>query len=195
MGNAMRSGAAAGDGLFLVVEPEPREYDKHDLVQIVVVESSRAKRSHELDTEKDYNITGEIAAFPHLTLSDILQLQLRDSSETDLPRLDIELGKDFEGDGEYERKDDLTARLTAEVIEILPNGNLILEARTEIKTDEEESVMKVTGTCRPEDITAANTVLSNQVHDLKIEKVHSGELKKTNEKGIIAKVFDFLFAW
>ena len=34
--------------------------------------------------------------------------------------------KDFEGEGEYKRRDNLTARLTAEIIDILPNGNLIV---------------------------------------------------------------------
>ena len=55
--------------------------------------------------------------------------------------------------------------------------------------------MKVTGVCRPEDVSPANTVLSNQIHDLSIEKVNHGELKKASEKGIIAQVFDAIFAW
>ncbi len=74
-------------------------------------------------------------------------------------------------------------------------GSLVLEVRSHIKTDEEESTIKVTGICRPEDVTAANTILSNQLHDLKIEKMHEGELKKANEKGIIAKVLDTIFAF
>ncbi|MHC4992984.1 MAG: flagellar basal body L-ring protein FlgH, partial [Planctomycetota bacterium] len=112
-----------------------------------------------------------------------------------LPAFGVEMGKEFDGEGEYERRDDLTARITAEVIEVLPNGNLVLEARTSITNDEEGAVMKVTGICRAEDVSAANTVLSNQVHDLKVEKIHSGELRKANEKGILAKVLDFIFAW
>ena len=81
------------------------------------------------------------------------------------------------------------------MIEVLPNGNLVLEARTFIRNDEEELTINVTGTCRPQDITLANTILSNQIHDLRIEKNHEGELKKANEKGIIAKVLDAIFAY
>ena len=55
--------------------------------------------------------------------------------------------------------------------------------------------MKVTGICRPDDISAANTVLSNQVHDLMIEKIHKGELRESSKKGIIAKVLETVFAF
>ena len=53
----------------------------------------------------------------------------------------------------------------------------------------------MTGICRPEDVSPANTILSNQIHDLEVEKIHKGELKKANEKGIISKFLDFLFAF
>ena len=107
----------------------------------------------------------------------------------------MDFNKDFEGEADYERRDDLTARLTAEVIEVLPNGHLVLEARTDIQTDDEVATMKVTGICRPDDVSLANTILSNQIHDLKIEKMHKGELRNATQKGIIAKVLDFIFAF
>lgn len=181
--------------MFSIAPEKPRAFNKHDLVQIVVFETSKAKSTQELTTEKSYEIDGGVDAWPHMQLKDLLQLQAFAGRTDNLPRVAVSMDKEFEGDGEYERKDDLSARLTAEVIDILPNGNLILEARTSIKTDQEESVMKVTGICRPTDITPANTVLSNQIHDLKIEKMHKGELKMSAEKGVIAKVLDALFAF
>jgi len=181
--------------MFSIAPEKPRAFNKHDLVQIVVFETSKAKSTQELTTEKSYEIDGGVDAWPHAQLKDLLQLQAFAGRTDNLPRVAVSMDKEFEGDGEYERKDDLSARLTAEVIDILPNGNLILEARTSIRTDQEESVMKVTGICRPTDITPANTVLSNQIHDLKIEKMHKGELKKSAEKGIIARVLDALFAF
>jgi len=181
--------------LFAIEQPEPRVFQKHDLIQIIVREVSKAESTQELTSEKEHEITADVNAFPELRLSDLVNLQLMAGRTANLPQLDVRSGKEFEGEGEYEREDEFTARLTAEVIEVLPNGHLILEARTHIKTDEEEATMKVTGVCRPDDVTPANTVLSNQIHDLTIEKVHKGELKKANEKGIIAKVFDAVFAW
>jgi len=181
--------------MFAVAPPKPREFEKHDLVQIVVRETSNAKSSQTLETEKEYSIKGRIAQWPDFNLVELLQLQLMQGSGDNKPQLDLSVDKDFEGDGEYERKDDFTARLTAEVIDILPNGNLVLEARTFIKTDQETQTIKVTGICRPEDVSAANTIFSSQLHDLNVEKNHEGELRKSSEKGIIAQILDTIFAF
>ncbi len=188
-------GALRQVSLFAIETPKPREFAKHDLVQIVVRETSRVKSTQELETEKSYDLNGEISAWPDFRLDDLANLQIFAGRMTDLPELGLTFDKDFEGEGEYQRRDDLTARISAEVIEILPNGNLVLEARTRIQTDEEVSNMKVTGICRPEDVSPANTILSHQLHDLKIEKINEGELKRTGEKGIIAKVLDAIFAF
>lgn len=181
--------------MFAVTPLEPRTFLKHDLVQIIVRETSRAKSTHDLETTKEYTLDGVISAFPNLNLGDLLDFQVDAGRTTGLPRVGVDFTNEFTGEGDYQRKDDLSARLTAEVIEILPNGNLILEARTFIKNDEEEMSIKVTGICRPEDISPANTLLSNQIHDLHIEKTHEGELKKASEKGIIARVLDAIFAF
>jgi flagellar L-ring protein FlgH len=104
-----------------------------------------------------------------------------------MPELDINFRKEFSGDGDYRRRDDLSSRITAEVVEVLPNGNVVLEARTHIKIDDEESLMKLTGVCRPEDVTSANTILSNQIHNLRSSACTRAIFVKTNEKGIIAR--------
>ena len=181
--------------MFALASPEARLFQEHDLIQIIVRETSRAKSTHELETEKDLKLTGAIAAWPDIRIKDLLDLMVSAGRTTDLPKLDVKFKNNFEGDGEYERRDDFTARLSAEVVEVLPNGNLILEARTLIKTDEEESILKLTGICRPEDVTPGNSILSNLLHDLKIEKIHSGELKRTNQKGILTKIFETIFAF
>lgn len=181
--------------LFAIEQPEPRLFERHDLIQIIVREVSKAESSHNLKAEKTADLGAKVNAWPHFNLADLLQLQLEAGNGKGLPEIDVEASKKFKGKGDYDREDEFTARLTAEVIEIMPNGNLVLEARTYIKQDNEESTMRVTGVCRPEDVSPVNTVLSNQIHDLHVEKVSTGDLKSVNEKGIIAKVFDAVFAW
>ncbi|MDY7109397.1 MAG: flagellar basal body L-ring protein FlgH [Planctomycetota bacterium] len=187
--------ALQAQSLFAIAPPEPREFSPHDLVQIIVQESSKAESTHETEAKKDYQLDGKVSAWPDLNLQELLNLRLFAGRATGLPEVGVDFAKDFKGDAEYKREDEFTTRLTAEVIEVLPNGNLILESRTYIQTDEEEAAIKVTGICRPEDVSAANTVYSHQMHDLKIRKMHKGELKRTNEKGIIAKILDTLFAF
>ena len=189
-----RRGIAA-QSLFAVPEEQPRLFRRHDLVQIVVQERSRANSKSELETEKSASIDGAVRAFPRLTLEDLARLQLFAGRTTDLPRVAVELEKEFEGEGDYKREDDFSTRITAEVLEVLPNGNLVLESRTQIRNDDEISTIRVTGVCRGVDITAANTVLSNQIHDLIIEKRNEGKLREVNEKGVITSFFETLFSF
>lgn len=181
--------------MIAVAVPEQRTFRVHDLVQIIVRETSKVNSKQKLEAEKDYSISGRVNAWPDLRLSDIANLQMYAGRTNDLPRWDVSAGREFSGDGKYERADDFTARVSAQVIEILPNGNLVLEARTFIKTDQEEATIKVTGICRPNDVTSANTVLSSQIHDLRLVKEHKGELRSASEKGIIARVLDAIFAF
>jgi flagellar L-ring protein precursor FlgH len=181
--------------LFAVSTAEPRLFKEHDLVQIIVREVSQASRGQEVDLEKDWALNAQVNSWPSSSFTDLLQLIIRQGSGNNVPRVNLEAEKDFNGEGDYIRKDNLTDRLTAEVLEVLPNGNLVLQSCTTIQTDKELSTMKVTGICRPDDITPANTLLSNQIFNLKIERLNSGELKKVSEKGIIAQVFDTVFAF
>jgi len=181
--------------MFAVAPTKPREFKPHDLVEIIVRETSRVESTQETETKKEYELDGKVSAWPDLSLRDLLNFQAYAGRSTGLPTVGVDVKKEFEGEGDYKREDDFTARITAEVIEVLPNGNLVLEARTFIKTDEEESAIKVTGVCRPADVTPANTVLSNKIHDLKVVKEHKGQLKESNEKGLLAKLFDTIFAF
>ena len=181
--------------LFAIEEAKPPTFQKHDLIQIVVRETSQARSKQKLKSEKEYDLTGQISAWPNLTLRNLLDLRVGAGGTTDLPRLGLNFENEFQGKGDYERRDDFTARITAEVIEVLPNGNLVLEARSRIQMDEEVSTMKVTGTCSPDAVTPANTVFSSNLHDLKIEKINTGELKKANQKGFLSKLLDAVFSF
>jgi len=181
--------------LFAIAPEPPREFAKHDLIQIVVRETSKAKSSHELDTKKEAKVDGDISAFPNLQLKDLLEFQLYAGRTSNLPAVGVDFGKEFKGEGDYQRSDDFTARLTAEVIDILPNGNLVLEARTHVKSDEEESTILVSGICRPDDVSPSNQVQSYQIHDLVVEKTSDGELSESAQKGVLTRIFDYLFAF
>jgi len=78
-------------------------------------------------------------------------------------------------------------------MDVKPNGTLSLEARTQVKNDDEDMTITVTGYCRAEDVAADNTVLSTQMYDLRVNKQHAGEVRKASKKGVITKVLEFLF--
>jgi flagellar L-ring protein precursor FlgH len=180
--------------LFEVADLVPREFSVHDLVTIVVSESSKSKSSADAKADKDYDMSAEVAAFMTLDPTSLAggTVQVDPSS---LPVFDVQASKGFKGKGNYTRSDDFTARVTAEIVEIRPNGLLVLEARREIVNDGESQVILLSGICRPEDVDANNQVLSQRVADAVIKKTTTGQLRDTAEKGLIAKMLDAIFAF
>ena len=91
-----------------------------------------------------------------------------------------------------DRSDTLTARITAEILDVKPNGTIVLQARKHIKTDDEEQQFILSGICRAEDIGTDNTVLSTQMYDLSLQKNSKGDVRESTERGNLPKLLDFI---
>lgn len=178
---------------FAVSRPAPRTYGLHDLVTIVVSEDLSTDFSSELEVEKSSEWDAGVTEFPHFNLSDLLRLRIAESAIDPEIALDLESDQQFESEGTYSRRDSISARLTARVIDIKPNGTLVLEARKHLASDDEEITLVATGTCRVDDITADNQILSSQLYDLHLTKQHHGELRRGTKKGPLTKLIDALF--
>ncbi|MEM9414893.1 MAG: flagellar basal body L-ring protein FlgH [Planctomycetota bacterium] len=174
--------------------PDPDRYGVNDLVTIIVRESFDTQLESEASSEKSVEHIGGIRELPRLNLSDLLDLQIRPNTFPDgRVQLDVGYESEFEGEAEYGRSETMTGRITARVVDIRPNGTLVLEARKTLVNDGEEVSIVATGICRVQDITPDNTVLSTQLYDLFIDKQHEGELKDSTEKGFLSRLLDFVF--
>lgn len=171
--------------------PEPRGYALHDLVTIIIRESIENDISSTTDTKKSVSVDGKVTSFP--SIASMLELRPRTSPTTNNPTVGLSMDTDFTGEGSHKRTDTFTTRLTARIIDIKPNGTLILEARKRIVDDREDVTLVLTGTCRKEDIQTDNTILSTQIYDLFLRKQTAGEMKKASEKGLLTRILDTVF--
>ncbi|MEM1422780.1 MAG: flagellar basal body L-ring protein FlgH [Planctomycetota bacterium] len=179
--------------LYHVEPPQPRQFLPNDLVTVIISERARTDRRQELETLKEFEINGSVTST--VDLLKLLELRLqqgRDSSD-DLPVLQADFDREYIGESEFRRDDTVTARVTARVVEVKPNGNLLLEARTSVRTDTEEQVILLSGTARGEDVTNNNTVQSNQLFDLTVDIQNTGQVKDGSSKGLFTRVLDTIF--
>jgi len=197
---AVEDAAAAGNrielratSMYLVEPPEPRTFHTHDIIYVIINENARSSSSQSLETTKETTIEDRLNGI--IDPVQLLEFRLRGGDVSALDLLDLETTHEFEGEGQYDRDDRLDARVAAEIIDVKPNGNLVLQARKSIVQDGETKVMLLSGTARQEDITDANTVLSSQLADLRVDVQHEGELKKSSKKGIFTKALETLFAF
>lgn len=166
------------------------EFKTHDLITILVEEKSSTSNDATLKSDKTYDI----------------KLQQLDDLITMLT--DRKLGAEEVGgtEGTYTaekktdqkasagRDDEFQARITAEVMEVLPNGNLLLEARKKLTIYDEQQEITLTGTVRPEHVKTDYTVLSRYLANAAIEIKGEGPVARGGSKrGWLARLLDFVW--
>lgn len=102
-----------------------------------------------------------------------------------------ELGnRKFEGKGSTERSSKVNGRIAARVIEVLPNGDLRIEAVKMVKINKETEELAVTGIVRPNDLAADNSIETIFIGDLRVEFNGKGIASADNAPGWLFRLFD-----
>jgi flagellar L-ring protein precursor FlgH len=166
----------------------PKTFKVGDLITIVVREQREFKADADLETEKKFDVSSQLDAFLKGTAGGLGAAAFRRGK----PNIDYQFDTKLESSGDTERKDRMTTRVTAQIIDVKPNGVLVLEAKARIAHDDETSMITLTGSCRKEDVTADNTVLSTQLADKTVVVDNQGALRSATTRGWIPRLIDWL---
>ncbi len=94
--------------------------------------------------------------------------------------------------GQVTESEAIKYRITATVVDILPNGLLVLEARKSIVNNGDHWEYSLTGKCRPEDVSRDNTVMSENMADCLITKGQSGKLSDSTKRAWFIRLYDWI---
>jgi flagellar L-ring protein precursor FlgH len=83
--------------------------------------------------------------------------------------------------------------MSAVVKKVLPNGNLVIEGKRSVTINKDIQTFVLSGIVRPTDISASNTVLSENLADATITVGGKGPVAEKQRKGILTRLFDWLF--
>lgn len=167
-----------GPGLRLYTDRKAREVG--DIVTINLSERTQAStRANTAITKESTNtMSGTVFGAP-VTVGgqDILDNSLSNS-------------RDFAGDGNSTQSNQITGTLTAQVVQKLPNGNLVIQGSKELTLNQGNELIQVQGIIRTADIGPDNTIASTRVADARIVYGGRGPIARSNAMGWLDRFFN-----
>ncbi len=156
-----------------------------DIVTITVSEESKGTKEATTKTGKDKSLQGSLS-FSGVTAGNMTS----PVGAFSFGPYQGSFKNDFAGKGATSRTDSISAYMTATVVDVMPNGNLVIRGSRWTKVNEEMQQTILEGVVRPSDITRNNTVLSQNIADAKIFLVGKGPVTNQQKPGWLGQVID-----
>lgn len=107
--------------------------------------------------------------------------------------VDATLGNSSNGQGKTERQSSFTSYLTARVIQVLPNQNLMIQGQRQMRINNETEVVRLTGIIRPQDIDRTNTVPSTKMAEARVTISGAGVVSDKQRVGWFQRIVDHVW--
>jgi flagellar L-ring protein precursor FlgH len=172
--------------LFQKSDP-PVQVRLHDLITIRVSEISNLQSEGNLNRRKTGKFDAEL-----LNWISLGHLNLKPSPMSNgQPKANGTLDAEYQADSQLKANDLLSFNIAAEIVDIRPNGNLVLEAHQTFRVYDEQWEASLTGICRREDVDPSkNLVLSEKIAELCIDKKQTGAVRDGWRRGWLTRWYD-----
>jgi flagellar L-ring protein precursor FlgH len=97
------------------------------------------------------------------------------------------------GSGSIEREDDIKMRMAALITQLLPNGNMVIHGKQEVRVNFEKRILQIDGVIRPEDISTNNTVSYDQIAEARIVYGGEGQITDMQQPRYGQQIYDIIF--
>jgi len=136
----------------------------HDVVSIVVTESLAASTDGQVKNSRASNASSKLTSlFGALKGSNAMQNLVGQTSSSGLT-----------AQGQSTTNSSLATTFGAEVVDVLPNGLLVVQATRQLTFSQQTQLIRLRGLVRPEDVSAQNQVMSTAMTDLELEVTGKG---------------------
>jgi flagellar L-ring protein precursor FlgH len=142
-----------------------------DALTVQIVEKVSASQSSTSSIDKGGKLSAGVSALPFVSPKAFARATATGSSSNT-----------FEGKGSTENTNNFSGVITATVIEVLPNGHLIIAGEKQIGVNHNVDVLRFSGQVDPRAIQPGNSVASAQIANVRIE--HRGRGQQAEAQGI-----------
>lgn len=174
-----------------------RAREAGDLVTVNIAESSKASKKANTKTSRSSSVDAGISNVLGWEgkIKEVASLgnkKVRGALDTS-SLFKASLENEFDGKGETNRDESMTASITARVTSVTPEGNLFIMGTREVRVNQENQIITLTGLIRPEDISPDNTILSSYIADARIAYSGSGSVSDKQRPGWLMRFVDFVW--
>jgi flagellar L-ring protein FlgH len=155
-----------------------------DIVTVVISEQASASKQASTGTSR---ATTMAAGMPNLLGLEKTPIK----GWVDLANLlNASFSSKFDGSGSTSRQETLQATISTKVVDVLPNGNLMIEGRRNVKVNNEDQIIVLTGTVRSRDVSSDNSVSSSLIADARINYSGKGIISDRQKPGWLMNALD-----
>lgn len=175
------------DGASKSIFADKRSLNVGDIITIAISESSTANKNNSTATERKSSLSAAITAF--LYPAGATPLLTKNGS---LPAMAYNSDHAHTGTGTISDSETIVAQIAVQIIDVLPNGNLVVEGKRETSFSNEHQTIILRGVVRPDDVGGNNTVFSYNVADATIQIIGKGTVSDSQNKGWFNRIWDKL---
>ncbi len=149
-----------------------------DTLTVNIVERVQASQKSTTTVDRTGKVEAGVKALPFLSSNSFDRASVSGSSSNT-----------FSGKGGTESTNNFTGTITATVIEVLPNGHLVIAGEKQIGLNKNVEVMRFSGRVDPRSIQPGNVVASSQIADVRLQYKGQGQQAEAQGIGWLARFF------
>ncbi|MBU3696415.1 flagellar basal body L-ring protein FlgH [Dechloromonas sp.] len=149
-----------------------------DTITIKITESTTASAKNSNKLDKSNSQKASVSALAGLPGQSLLGMNLGATSSTA-----------FSGKGEAANNNAFSGSITATVIDVMPNGNLLVSGEKQLSIGEEQEFVRLSGVVNPSFVDFSNSIDSSKVADARIEYKSAGQISEGQVMGWLARFF------
>ena len=176
----------------ITLYPDRRARKGGDIVTVRIVEDPEAKLNANTKTSRSSSIDAQLKVLGYMKALAEKNSRLAQNPGTD-DLIKAGLGSSFDGQGSSNRDGHVKAYISAVVVSVLPNGNLYINGKREVKVNNETQYITLSGIIRPEDISPSNEISSTYVADARITYSGIGPVADKQKPGWLGRIIDHVW--
>lgn len=181
-----RNTALAAASLTAIKVPEPKLLQVNDLVGVIIRYRLKSQSRAKMTQESEWDLNAKLSAWFRLHDGKLTNQGFRAGR----PEVKFKTENEMENKGKSDWKDILETRVMSKIIDVKPNGNLVLVAWQTKGMNDDLQYLRFSGECNRDHITPDGNIMSDKVFALDVRIMSEGEVRDAVKRGWFKEFLD-----